>query len=134
MTEAPARWRVADTAFWAGFVFYLLGSLFVLTQGAIAVAASVSPAFHETLHIEGLGTGFWARVATRAADASHGLPTVLQIVWDYLFSLVNLGLAGVLLWLRSRDWTARLLALALVGAAGVFNLTSQAVLEWLPFT
>lgn len=134
MTEGPARQRTADSVFFAGFVLYLLGSLFVLVQGAMAVVASFSPAFHETLHIEGLGTGFWARVATRAADASHEVPTALQIVWDYLFSLVNLGLAAVLLWLRSRDWTARLLALALVGAAGVFNLTSQAVLEWIPFT
>ncbi|MEX0789792.1 MAG: hypothetical protein WD178_03360, partial [Actinomycetota bacterium] len=56
------------------------------------------------------------------------------IVADYLFSAVHLVLAAVLLKLRPRDWTARLLATALVGAAGVFNLTSQGVLEQLPFT
>ena len=50
------------------------------------------------------------------------------------FSAVHLVLAAVLLKLRPRDWTARLLATALVGAAGVFNLTSQAVLEQLPYT
>jgi hypothetical protein len=62
------------------------------------------------------------------------VPSALQIVADYLFSAINLGLAAVLLKLRPRDWTARLLATALVGAAGVFNLTSQGVLEQLPYT
>ena len=74
------------------------------------------------------------RVALRAADASHAVPSAPQIVADYLFSVVHLVLAAVLLKLRPRDWTARLLATALVGAAGVFNLTSQGVLEQLPYT
>jgi hypothetical protein len=134
LTGRPGRLRGADLAFVVGFGLYALGGLFVLGQGLLAVAASSSASLHESLHIQGLGPGVLDRVALRAADASHSVPSVPQIVADYLFSLVHLGLAVILLWLRPRDWTARLLATALVGAAGVFNLTSQAVLEELAFT
>jgi hypothetical protein len=134
MTGRQGRLRGADLVFVIGFGLYALGCLLILGQGLLAVAASFSPGLHESLHVQGLGTGALDRVALRAADASHSVPSVPQIVADYLFSFVHLGLAAVLLRLRPRDWTARLLATALVGAAGVFNLTSQAVLEQLPFT
>ena len=134
MPDREGRLHGADLAFLIGFGLYALGGLFVLGQGLLAVAASFSPELHESLHVGGLGTGILARVALRAADASHAVPSGPQIVADYLFSVVHLGLAVVLLKLRPRDWTARLLATALVGAAGVFNLTSQGVLEQLPYT
>lgn len=134
MGESESRHRGADLAFLIGFGLYVLGVLLVLGQGLLAVAASASAELHESLHVQGLGSGFLARGALRAADASHAVPSGPQIVTDYLFSAVHLGLAAVLLKLRPRDWTARLLATALVGAAGVFNLTSQGVLEQLPFT
>lgn len=130
--RSPLRGR--DAVCVVVFGLYVLGGLFVLAQGLLAVAASVSPGLHEALHVRGLGDGLTARVALRAADASHGVPSALQIVLDYVFSAVHLAMAAILLWLRPRDWSARLLAIALVGAAGVFNLTSQAVLEQLPLT
>lgn len=134
MADSERPLRGADLAFLIGFSLYVLGLLLVLGQGLLAVAASSFAELHESLHVQGLGSGTFDRVALRAADASHSVPSGLQIVADYLFSAVNLGLAAVLLKLRPRNWTARLLGTALVGAAGVFNLTSQGVLEQLPYT
>lgn len=131
---AERRFRPADLALLIGFCLYALGGLLVLGQGLLAVAASASADLHESLHVQGLGSGVFARVALRVADASHNVPPGPQIVADYLFSAVHLAMAAVLLKLRPRGWTARLLATALVGVAGVFNLTSQGVLEQLPFT
>jgi hypothetical protein len=110
--------RGADLAFALGFGLYAAGGLAVLAQGLLAVAASASPGLHESLHTIGLGYGLSARIALRAADASHAVPSATQIVLDHVFSVVHLAMAGVLLWLRPRDWAARLLAVALVGAAG----------------
>jgi hypothetical protein len=132
VADGRRRPHVVDLALLLMFAIYALGALVVLAQGLLAVAASISADLHETLHIEGLGTGPFSRVALRAADASHGLPSAPQIVVDYVFSFVHIALAGLLLWLRPRDWTARLLVVALIGAAGVFNLTAQAVIEQLP--
>jgi hypothetical protein len=134
MADSGRRLRGADLAFLIGFSLYVLGGLLVLGQGLLAVAASASAGLHESLHVQGLGSGIFDRAALRAADASHSVPSTPQIVADYLFSAVQLGLAAVLLKLRPRDWTARLLATALVGVAGVFNLTSQGAFEQLPYT
>jgi hypothetical protein len=134
MFERPRRASGADLVFTIAFGLYALGGLLVLGQGLLAVGASLSGDLHELLHVQGLGTGLLDRVALRAADASHSVPSGPQVVLDYLFSAVHLGIAAVLLKLRPRDWTARLLATALIGAAGVFNLTSQAALEQLTFT
>jgi hypothetical protein len=128
------RYGVGDVVFALAVAGFLTGALAVLGQGLLASAASASPALHEALHVQGLGPGAWARVAQRTADASHGVPSTLQIVWDYVFSTANLAMAALVLWLRPRDSCARLLAIALIGTAGVFNLTSQAVLEQLPMT
>jgi len=126
--------RVRDAAFWLAFAVYTLGCLFVVAQGLAAVVASAVPSVHEALHVQGLGTGSLARVSLRVADAAHRVPSGVQVAVDVLFSLVHLAMAAALLWLRPRDRSARLLASALVGAAGVFNLTAQAVMEQLPLT
>jgi hypothetical protein len=68
------------------------------------------------------------------ANESHILPSPVTVGLGYAFSFFNLALAVFLLWLRPRDRTARLLAIALVGTAAVFNLTAQATLEALPLT
>jgi hypothetical protein len=127
----PSR---GDVAFAIAFGVYVAGGMLVLGQGVLAVAASASEPLHEALHVQGYGSGPLARIALRAADASHAVPSALQVALDHVFSLVHLAMAAILLWLRPRDRTARLLAVALVGAAGVFNLTAQGVLEQLPMT
>ena len=103
MSVRPRDRRGADLGFAIGFGIYVLGSFIVLGQGLVAVFASFSPGLHEFLHVEGLGTGVWARVAIRAADASHAVPSVPQIAADYGFSVVHLVLAAILIRLRPRD-------------------------------
>lgn len=127
--------RMRDVAFVVFLVGYLIGGLFVLVQGLVAVVAAASPELQQTWRIQGLlGDGALDWILLRASSAAPLLPAWPQIALDYLISLVNLVLAGVLLWLRPRDWTARLLAVALVGAAGVLNLTAQVTLERLPLS
>ena len=135
IATAPSRaTRGVDLVGWLLFFGYVLGAAYVLGQGLLALVASAWPGVHEMLHVHAITDGFLARTAERVADASHGVPPGPQVLLDYLGSLVNLALAALVLRLRPHDRTARLLALALVGAAGVFNLTAQGVLETLPLT
>ena len=89
MTVGERRLRVADLAFIIGFGVFVLGGLFVLAQGLLAVVASASPDLHEYLHVQGLGSGPWARVALRAADACHSVPSAPQIIAVRVPSDVN---------------------------------------------
>lgn len=133
--DAPRRRLGAgDVLFALAFAGYAAGALVLLAQGALAVSASHLPGLHEWLHHEALAGGWFARVAHRAADAAHAIPATPQVVTDALLSALNLAFAALLLRLRPRDRTARLLAVALVGASGVFNLTAQSALEQLPLT
>lgn len=126
---------------WVGVVLrvvtvtYAVGCLGVLAQGLLGAAAAVDPGVHEFLHVMGDGTdGFLARAARRAADGSHDIRGMGAVLLDYGASTFNLVLAGLLTWLRPRHRAAQLLVLALIGAAGVFNLTAQGMIESLPLT
>lgn len=129
-----SRWRAGDFLFLAFFVLYTFGSIAILAQGIGAVVAHVSPSFHSSLDLRALGAGAVANASHRMARESFFLPSPPTIALGYAFSLLNIGLAVFLLYLRPRDRTARLLAVALVGTAGVFNLTAQATLEAWPLT
>jgi hypothetical protein len=135
-TEAEAKrsWGAVDVLFLLFFVAFSLGALSALALGAGSGWAHLSPSLHDSLHIRALGTGLAARVALRVADASHEVGSAPSVAFDYVFSIVNFGLAIFLLWLRPRDRTARLLAVALVGTAGSFNLTAQTAVEIVPLT
>src|ERR1041385_5177003 len=109
--EAPRRVRVRDVAFWLFFVFYTLGGILVLAQGAGAIWAHLSKHFLESLQLKELGTAYSVRIATRMARASFRLPSGFSIALGYGFSLLNITLAGFLLWLRGRGRAARLLAI-----------------------
>ncbi|GAA1266206.1 hypothetical protein GCM10009609_31720 [Pseudonocardia aurantiaca] len=100
-----------------------LFSLTWLTVGAIvAVAAHVPPVAAHVAAVAATGNE-WARGLEAAIP--RGEPAAQAIV-DYAFSLVNIGLAAVLLASRRSSWSARLLALALIGSAGAFNLQAHA--------
>lgn len=125
-----SRWSRGDVAFAVGFVVYVLAGVLPLLSGLVAWAA-IPLGWHDALHElafvhagERLGRG-----AEAMADAAHAKQPWVAIVLDYGFSLFNLALAGFLLWLRPRDRTARLLAVALVGTAVVFNLQAYSVWE-----
>lgn len=133
-TSTPRRVGAGDVVFYACFLAYAGGALALLAQGAGAVFASLHEPFHEWLHLEELGLGTWARTAKRMGSAHEVLPSLLTIALGYAFSLLSLVLAVLMLKLRPRDRTARLLAVGMVGTAGIFNLTSQVTMEALPLT
>lgn len=134
--EASARRRftVGDLIF-SGFFAGLVGaSLLVMSFGIIAVVAGGSAGLHDRLHDVGFGEGVVARVAQGMGDAAHDPHPPVGLAIDYLFSAFNLVLAAVLLRLRPRDWTARLLAVGMVGTAAVFNLQAAGVYHSMPKT
>lgn len=132
----PFPWgrRIANVAFLTFFSAYFLFALLVLGLGVAAFVASRSPGFHDQLHIWSLDETTTGRLAQRVADTSHRVESVPSFVLDYAFSIFNLALAGFLVFLRRNERTARLLSLAMVGTAGVFNLQAHGVYEILPAT
>jgi serine phosphatase RsbU (regulator of sigma subunit) len=82
----------------------------------------------------------WARwipglrtAAVGAAIESHALPPGHQILLQYLFSALNIGLGILLIRLRPNDLAARLLALGMVGTAAVFNAPAHSGLQEMPW-
>jgi hypothetical protein len=133
--QRARRFRLRDVAYWLFFAYYVGGAFVVLAFGIGAVLAARSPELHDWLHVSaGAETTLVERAWVRMADQSHYVASWPQVAFDYAFSLLNLATAALLLWLRGRDWTARLLAVALVGAAGAFNLTGQSTVEIIPLT
>jgi signal transduction histidine kinase len=94
-----------------------------LALGAVAGAARYWPAVGRSVDGAAAAGGTWARAIAAAASASEPLSQALP---DYGFSTLNLVLAVVLLTAGMRTWPIRLLALALVGSAGAFNLQAHA--------
>jgi hypothetical protein len=138
--------RVANYAFFVFFAAYTAGALFWLLVGLTPAIAHAVPAFREALQNAGdgqAGLPAWCEVmAEKAAIASSGV--VLEeyglggrqpgglVALEYLFSAVNIALGVFLVWLRPRDWAARLLAVGMVGTGAVFNLQSHTSFQILP--
>lgn len=135
LTRSSARigtvrsWTTGDRLFAAGLVLYAGYALLALTAGAIA-AAAIPLGWHDRLHELAFTTGgAMGRRYAALADASHTDRSLGGLLLDYGFSAFNLALAGLLLWWRPRERTARLLVMALVGTATIFNLQAYAVYE-----
>ncbi|MDQ3029922.1 MAG: hypothetical protein M3R09_07830 [Actinomycetota bacterium] len=73
-----------------------------------------------------------AELARGVGVAMHDVEQQAQVVIQYLFSMVNVGLGVLLIWLRPRDRVARLLAIGMVGTGAVFNLQAHAADQILP--
>ena len=121
---APA----ARVALAATLVLCTAVSLSWLVLGAAAAAAQYVPAAARSVAAAAASGSTWARAVVAAAPASQPLS---QAVLDYGFSTLNLVLAVVLLASGRRaaglrTWPIRLLAVALVGSAGAFNLQAHA--------
>jgi serine phosphatase RsbU (regulator of sigma subunit) len=71
--------------------------------------------------------------AVGAAIDSHANPPGPQILLQYLFSALNIGLGILLIRLRPNDLAARLLALGMVGTAAVFNAPAHSGLQEMPW-
>jgi len=122
-----ARLRVGDWLFVLAFAVYAGYAVVVLVAGLAAAVAGTSGGLHETFHLWGLRSTLLGRVGEAMGDAAHR--TVPLAVVDYAFSVFNLALAGLLLWLRPRDLAARLLVVGMTGTAAVFNLQAYGVYE-----
>jgi serine phosphatase RsbU (regulator of sigma subunit) len=70
--------------------------------------------------------------ATGAAIDSHLVKPVGEVVLQYLFSALNIGLGILLIRVRPHDLAARLLALGMIGTAAVFNFQAHSGLEEMP--
>ena len=122
--------RKSDLAFFTFFGLFLGFTLVVLAMGIVAALASVSPGLHQQLHTIGFSDDdVVSRSALAIAAASHQSFPPTDIAIDYVFSLFNIGLALFLLRLRPRHRSARLLAVGMVGTAGLFNLQAHEVYE-----
>ena len=125
--SGPRRSR-ADRVFWACFALYSGFSLGWLMLGlAIGIVANVPSVREATARLAHSGHPAW--LADVAAGLVAGLPKSYpagEVLFDYLFSAMNIAIAVTLLWLARRDWTVRLLAVGMVGSAGAFNLQAHA--------
>ncbi len=94
-----------------------------LVIGAVVAAADRLPSVAAELDAAASAGSRWAGAVVAAVPASEPLG---QLVLDYAFSLISIGLAVALLTLRERTWSVRLFVLAMVGSAGAFNLQAHA--------
>ncbi|HVL99520.1 MAG TPA: ATP-binding protein [Egibacteraceae bacterium] len=137
VVERPAERSQTTRGDWLFFAFlaaYAGFALVVLGMGVVSAVAAAVPGLHETLHYHGVLDTLLGRGAEAMAKASHHAQPPAQLAIDYVFSLFNLALAALLLWLRPRDRTARLLVLGMVGTAAIFNLQAYGVYEELEGT
>jgi signal transduction histidine kinase len=125
----PLLARVADRVFYPLLALYSLYALGWLVLGLGFGAVADIAALHHAVD------AFAASAAPHslAARVGHGLQvgimhseTGVQVVLDYLFSLLNIGLSIVLLRTARSDWTVRLLVVGMVGSSGAFNLQAHA--------
>lgn len=73
-----------------------------------------------------------AELSRRIAEASHTAQPGIQLFGDYLFGLVNIVLAVVLIRLRPRDRVARLFSVAMLGTAAAYSLQGHAAIKIVP--
>jgi serine phosphatase RsbU (regulator of sigma subunit) len=70
--------------------------------------------------------------AAGAAIDSHLVKPAGEVLLQYLFSALSLGLGILLIRVRPHDLAARLLALGMIGTAAVFNFQAHSGLEEMP--
>jgi signal transduction histidine kinase len=119
-TDSPAR--LLGVGYFAVLTLTTLFSAVWLAIGAVVAVIARSPELNARLGATAAAGSPWADGLLAAVG--HAEPPG-QAALDYAFSVLSLVLAVVLL-LRARgSWVARLLALAMVGSAGAFNLQAH---------
>ncbi|GAA1214443.1 hypothetical protein GCM10009608_59030 [Pseudonocardia alaniniphila] len=111
--------RPATVGYAVVFVACVVLSISLLVGGALVLLTDGAPALADAA---ARGDG-WARAVLDAKPFSEPLD---QAVLDYSFSVLNLVVATVLLASRRQDRPIRLLAVAMIAAAGAFNLQAYA--------
>ncbi|MEN3302819.1 ATP-binding protein [Pseudonocardia sp.] len=115
--------RAARGAFLAVLAVCVVVAVGWLAVGAYVAIVRYWPGALEAAEAAGAAGSRWSAAVAAAAPASEPLD---QAVLDYALSLANLVIAVILLLLGGRAWSLRLLALAMVGSAGAFNLQAHA--------
>jgi signal transduction histidine kinase len=115
--------RAARGAFLAVLAVCTVVAVGWLAVGAYVAVVRYWPGALEAATAAGAAGSRWSAAVAAAAPASEPLD---QAVLDYALSLANLVIAVILLLLGGRAWSLRLLALAMVGSAGAFNLQAHA--------
>nr|MDQ2710102.1 histidine kinase [Actinomycetota bacterium] len=120
-TDQPVG-RLAGVGYGLVLVLSTVFSGVWLAIGAVVATATYSPALHGQLEAAAAAGSDWALGLLAAVARSEPLG---QAVLDYSFSILSLVLAVVLLVRARGNWVIRLLALAMVGSAGAFNLQAH---------
>jgi hypothetical protein len=118
LTGRRPRRGSADVIFALGFTIYAGVAVALLLSGLSSLATG------------GGAVARWAAlgpVADGVAAASGHSHPAAMVALDYGASALNLGLGLLLLWLQPRNWTARLLAVGMIGTAAAFNLHSHGI-------
>ena len=137
------RSSVLDVVVLALLATYAAAAIVWLLAGLAPALARAFPSLQSLFDAWGRGEGGFAAVAKRVAIASRGchegmqvtelrLVPIGEITANYLFSAIDIVLAALLLRLRPRDWTARLLVIGLVGTGAVFNAQAHCAPDVLP--
>jgi len=135
-TDADATARLRRVAFWLVFACYAGGLGLWLILGLLPTLASGIAGFHHFLEnvvaSRGFGSGLAARITAPKMVMEPGQPPMLpppggEVAEQYLFSLLNVVLAVLLVVRRPYERVPRLLVFALLGTAATFNIPSHEV-------
>lgn len=114
--------RFASAGYFVILAACALVSVGWLTIGAIVLVVTYWPTGAAAMAAAAAGGSSWARGVMAAMPLSEPLD---QGVVDYAFSALNLAIAVVALSIGTRNWISRLVALAMIGSAGAFNLQAD---------
>jgi signal transduction histidine kinase len=115
--------RTLDASYLVLLVVLTVGTLGWLTIGGVVATATYFGGFAQELRPAAEHGSGWAAGVIAALPRSEPPG---EAVLDYGLSLVNLVLAGFLLFQRKGTAIARLLAIAMIASAGAFNLQAHA--------
>jgi hypothetical protein len=127
--------RVLSLPFGPLFAVYVGMTVAWLLAGLAPTLTATAPAAREFVVAVAADTslpGFVTETARRILEAAKDVRASAATPFGYVISVLNLGLGLFVMRLRGSDWTARALAVGLVGTAAVFNLQAHAVLLVVP--
>jgi signal transduction histidine kinase len=120
---ALGRFRPATVGYAVLLVACTVFSVGVLAMGAVVLVADNAPGIEAALRGAAAQGEPLAQGVREARPRSEPLG---QAALDYLFSLLNLVIAAMLLATGGPGWPIRLLAIAMVASAGAFSLQAHA--------
>jgi signal transduction histidine kinase len=112
------------------FALYTLVALAWLFSGLIPGLIKLFPALRGIFSAwRSAELGWLQAFAADMLRASYFSQPTSSLLFQYIFSLINLPLGIALVIRRPGDWVARLLAVGMVGTAAIFNLQSHVVVN-----